>query len=205
MTSRNFLRDTELPNNLASLWLQQCEVRYQTYQKLPNSYSCKRERSWTNCFPKAKHFVSFNFGIVQFLEFLGFLLGSSNLDPFLKVYKASEMEGISPNEWFHQPDKLNKEELPCDKTVHNKLRNCKPSEKISRLRKLMCSGLTINFAVVKMGLSEIPTTGAENSSYLQKPTCGSSKQSSHSRKFALVNNKDFVSTLEAMQQMKGFN
>ena len=53
--------------------------------------------------------------------------------------------------------------------IHYKLRNCNPFEKeYLDYEKLICSGLTTECALAKLRLSEIPPSGPENFSHLQK-------------------------------------
>ena len=60
----------------------------------------------TSVIKKANDFVFFKFGDVQFLDIMKFLGGVTNLDSFLKEYKASETNVFFPYEWFDNPDKL---------------------------------------------------------------------------------------------------
>ena len=41
---------------------------------------------------KANKFVTFRFGVVQLLDMLDFLRGTTSLDSFLEVYKISKMK-----------------------------------------------------------------------------------------------------------------
>ena len=52
---------------------------------------------------KANQFVSYNFGDVQLLDIMNFLVGATRLDSFLKAYKTSETKGLFPYEWFECP------------------------------------------------------------------------------------------------------
>ena len=61
---------------------------------------------------KAKQFVSFKFGEVQLLDILNFLEGATSLDCFLKASKMSETKRYFPYQWFDDPEKLNKAQLP---------------------------------------------------------------------------------------------
>ena len=45
---------------------------------------------------KANHFVSLEFGYVQFLDIHNFLGGATSIDFFLKAYKTSETKGVFP-------------------------------------------------------------------------------------------------------------
>ena len=60
---------------------------------------------------EANQFVSFEFGDVQLLDSLKFLLGASSLDSFLKAYKTSKTKGFFPYEGFECPQKMNNSEL----------------------------------------------------------------------------------------------
>ena len=92
----------EIQQYIASFWIQQCKVRYQPYQEILTNSSRKRTRYWTDCYQKSKHFVSFTFGNVQFLDVFNLLWGATILYSFLKAYKASETEMVLPI-WMVQP------------------------------------------------------------------------------------------------------
>ena len=49
---------------------------------------------------KAKQFISFKFGDIQFLDILNFLAGATSLDSFLKAYQSEETKSYFPYEWF---------------------------------------------------------------------------------------------------------
>ena len=52
---------------------------------------------------KAKHFVSYKIGDIQFLDFLNFLGEATSLDSFLKAYKTNETKEFFPmNSSTHQ-------------------------------------------------------------------------------------------------------
>ena len=55
---------------------------------------------------KAIHFVSFEFGDVQFLDILNFPGGATSLVSFLKIFKTTETKGFFPYEWCDFPNKL---------------------------------------------------------------------------------------------------
>ena len=78
---------------------------------------------------KASDFVSFKFGDVQLLDIIKFLGGGTTLDSFLKAYKASEMKGYFPFEWFDTPNKLDEQQLPSYDDFHSKLKNSNPLDK----------------------------------------------------------------------------
>ena len=60
-------------------------------------------------------------------------------------------------------------ELPPYDAFYSKLRSCNPLEaKYTDYVNLLKSGLTTEQAVVKLKLSEPPTTGIENYQYLQQ-------------------------------------
>ena len=61
---------------------------------------------------KAKQYISFEFGILQFFDIMNFLGGATSLDFFLKAYKTSEMKRFFPYEWFDRPEKLTYAALP---------------------------------------------------------------------------------------------
>ena len=85
---------------------------------------------------KANQFVSFNFGDVQLLDIMNFLVGATSLDSFLKAYKTAETKGFFPYEWFDCPQKMNNSELPPYDAFFSKLRNVNPLEKDFRLSKI---------------------------------------------------------------------
>ena len=78
---------------------------------------------------KANDFISFKFGDIQILDIMKFLGGATSLDSFLKAYKASEIKGFFPYEWFDSADKLENEELPPYEAFFSKLRNNNPLDK----------------------------------------------------------------------------
>ena len=118
---------------------------------------------------KGNQFVSCKFGNVQLLDNLNFLGGAISLDSFLKVYTTWETKGFFRYERFNHPHKLNVKEFPPYEAFHNKLRNCNlPEKEYLEHEKLMGSGLTTESALVKLRLSEVPPTGAENYSNWQK-------------------------------------
>ena len=61
---------------------------------------------------KANDFVSFKFGDVQLLDIMKFLGGATTLDSFLKAYKASELKGYFPYEWFDTAKSLMNNNYP---------------------------------------------------------------------------------------------
>ena len=78
---------------------------------------------------KANDFVSFKFGDVQLLDIKIFLGGATTLASFLKAYKASEMKGYIPYEWFDIPNKLEEQQIPSYDDFYTKLKNSKPLDK----------------------------------------------------------------------------
>ena len=125
----------------------------------------------------------------------------TNLDCFLKGYKASETKRFFPNDWFNHPRKLNGKELPPYEYFHNKVRKYNPlQERYPDYKKLIGNGLTTEFALVRMKLSELPPTGAENCSSLPN-TWEHQKMQSLKEFMRWCNNKDVVTILEAMQKM----
>ena len=112
---------------------------------------------------KANQFVSFKLGDVQLLDIMNFLGGATSLDSFLKAYKTEETEGFFPYEWFDNPEKLNKKELPPYDSFFSKLRNINPLEKdYNDFENLTTSGLPSEQAVCKLRLNKVPPTGDEN-------------------------------------------
>ena len=78
---------------------------------------------------KANDFISFKFGDIQILDIMKFFGGATSLDSFLKAYKASEIKGFFPYEWFDSAEKLENEELPPYEAFFSKLRNNNPLDK----------------------------------------------------------------------------
>ena len=152
---------------ITSVWDQQCEVRYQPYQKLRSNRVNERDIE-PIVVKETNQFVSFNFGKVQLLDLLKLLGSAVTLDSVLKKSKA-EMKRIFPYEWINHPDKMNKKELPPNETFHHKLRKCSvPEREYPDYEKLMCSALTTGIALVKMRLPAKASTREENCFYLQK-------------------------------------
>ena len=153
---------------------------------------------------KAKHFVSFKFGDVQFLDILNFLGGATSLDSFLKAYKTSESKGFFRYEWFDSPNKLDAPFLPPYECFFSKLKNHNPLEKeFTDFTKLLNSGLSQQEALKKLRLKEVPPSGVDNYNYLK--VIWEEEQMSTFRDFVKwYNNKDVVPTIEAMQKMMEF-
>ena len=153
---------------------------------------------------KANQFVYFKFGDIQLLDIMNFLCGATSLDFFLKAYKTKETKGFFPYEWFDCPEKMNNKELPPYDFFFSILRNSNPLEKdYNDFQNLVNSGLTTEQAVIKLRMVRIPPTGAENYSYLRNVWENNNMQC-FSVSLKWYNNKDVVSTLEAMQKMIEF-
>ena len=129
------------------------------------------------------------------MKFLG---GASDLDFFLKAYKASEMKGYFPYEWFDIPNKLDEQQLPSYDDFCSTLKNSNPLDKeYDVFQKLLKTGLTEEQALKKLGLETKQLTGLENYSYLK--SIWEQEQMSTFRDFLRwYNNKDVVPTLDAM-------
>ena len=153
---------------------------------------------------KANHFVSFNFGDVQFLDILNFLGGATSLDSFLKAYKTNETKGFFPYEWFDSPNKLDVTFLPPYECFFSKLRDHNPLEKeLTDFTKLLNSGLSQQEAPKKLRLKVVPPSGFDNYNYLE--SVWEHEQMTTFQDFVRwYNNKDVVPTLEAMQKMMEF-
>ena len=112
---------------------------------------------------KANRFVSFEFVIIQLLDFMNFLGGATSLDSFLKAYKTSETRGFFPYEWFDSPQKMNNSELPPYNAFCSNFRNVNPLERdYSDYQKALSCGLQTEEALSKMKLSKPPPSGEEN-------------------------------------------
>ena len=153
---------------------------------------------------KANHFVSFNFGDVQFLDILNFLGGATSLDSFLKAYKTNETKGFFAYEWFDSPNKLDVTFLPPYECFFSKLRDHNPLEKeFTDFTKLLNSGLSQQEALKKLRLKVVPPSGFDNYNYLE--SVWEHEQMTTFQDFVRwYNNKDVVPTLEAMQKMMEF-
>ena len=95
-------------------------------------------------------------------------------------------------------------ELPTYDAFNSKLRSCNTLEvEYKDFVHLLKSGLTTEQAIVKLKLSKQHPTGIENYQYLQQ--LWKQEQMSSLKVFLRwYNNKDVVSTLEAMQNMIAF-
>ena len=136
---------------------------------------------------------------------MNFLGGATSLDSlFLKAYKTVETKGFFPYEWFNNPEKLNKNELPAYDSFFSKLLNINLLEKdYNDFENLSNSGLSKEQAVCKLRLKKIPPTGDENYSFLQSIWV-SERMKSFKDFHMKYNNKDVVPTLEAIQKMIEF-
>ena len=153
---------------------------------------------------KGKQIVSSNFGDVQLLDIMNFLGGATSLDSFLKAYKTSETKGFFPYEWFDCPQKMNNSELPPYDAFLSKLRNMNPLEKdYSDYQTLLSSGLKTEEALSKMKLSKPPPSGEENYQYLLD-TWNHENMCTFKDLLRWYNNKDVITTLEAMQKKLAF-
>ena len=153
---------------------------------------------------KVNQFVSFKFGDIQLIDIMIFLGGATSLISFLKAYKTKETKDFFPYEWFDCPEKVNNKELPPYDSFFSILRNSNPLEKdYNGFQNLVNNVLTTEEAVAKLRVDRIPSTGAENYSYLQS-VWESNNMQNFPDFLKWYNNKDVVPTLEAMQKMIGF-
>ena len=153
---------------------------------------------------KANPLVTFKFGDLHLLDILKFLGGATSLDSFLKAYKMSETKGYFPYEWFDCPEKQNDTQLPPYESFFNKLRNSNPLESdYTEYEKLLKSGLSPEFVLSKMRLSQPPLTGRQIYEYIVK-IWDTEKMPMFKNFLRWYNNKDVVPTLEAMQKMIAF-
>ena len=135
---------------------------------------------------------------------MNFFGGATSLDSFLKAYKTKETKRFFPYEWFDCPEKMNNKELPPYHSFFSILRNSNPLEKdYNDFENLVDSGLTTEQTVIKFRMDRISSTGAENYSYLQS-VCENNNMQYFSDFLEWYNNKNVVSTLEAMQKMIEF-
>ena len=153
---------------------------------------------------KANQFVSFKFSDVQLLDITNFFGGATSLDSFLKAYKTAETKGFFPYEWFDCPQKMNSSELPPYDAFFSKLRNVNPLDKdYSDYKNLLGSGLKTEEALSKMKLSQPPPSGEKNYQYLLD-IWNHENMCTFQNFLRWYNNKDVVTTLEAMQKMLAF-
>ena len=153
---------------------------------------------------KANQFVSFKFGDVQLLDIMNFPGGTTSLDSFLKAYKTAETKGFYPYEWFDCPQKMNNSELLTYDAFFSKLRNVNPLEKdYSDDQNLFSSGLKTEEALSKRKLSKPPPSGGESYQYLLD-LWNHENMCTFKDFLRWYNNKDVVSTLEAMQKCLPF-
>ena len=95
-------------------------------------------------------------------------------------------------------------ELPPYDAFYSKLRSCNPLEtECTDYVNLSKNGLTAEQAVIKVKLSKLPPTGSENYHYLQQ-IWKKEQMSSFKDFLRWYNNKDVVSTLDAMQKLIAF-
>ena len=167
-------------------------------------YLIKEKEIEPSVIKKANDFVSFKFGDVQLLDIMKFLGGATTLDSFLKAYKASELKGYFPYEWFDTPNKLDEQQLPSYDDFYSKLKNSNPLDKeFDDYQKLLNTGITEEQALKKLGLKTKPATGLENYNYL-KSIWEQEKMKTFRDFLRRYNNKDVVPTLDAMQKMIDF-
>ena len=127
--------------------------------------------------------------------------GATISDSFLKAYKASEMKGYFPYEWFDTPNKLDEQQIPSYDDFYGKLKNSNPlDKKHDDFQKLLNTGITEEQALKKIGLKTKPPTGLENYNYL-KSIWEQEKMTTFRDFLRWYNNKDVVPTLDAMQKM----
>ena len=163
-------------------------------------YLIRDKEQETSVIKKANDFISFKFGDVQFLDIMKFLGGATTLDSFLKAYKASETKGFFPCEWFDNPDKLDFPELPPYEAFFSKLRNKSPLDKdFIDYEKLRKSGFEEQQALKKLQIKTVPSSGLDNYNYLQE-TWKKNGMTVFKDFLKWYNNKDVVTTLEAMQK-----
>ena len=133
-----------------------------------------------------------------------FLSGATTLDSFLKAYKASEMKGIFPYEWFDNLDKLDFYKMPPYEAFFSKLRNnnllAKDFVDYEKLRK---SGLNKQQTLKKHQIKTVPPSGLVNYNYLQE-TWNKNGMTLFKDFLKWYNNKDVFPTLEVIQKMIHF-
>ena len=154
---------------------------------------------------KANQFISFKFGDIQLLDIMNFLGGATKLDSFLKAYKTSKTKGFFLYECFDHPHKMQRTELFPYDDFYSKIHSCNPLEaECTDFVNLLQSGLTTEQAVVKLKVSKPPPIGNESYQYLQH--IWKQEQMSSFKDFLRgYNNRDIVTTLEAMQKMIAFH
>ena len=129
---------------------------------------------------------------------------AASLVSFLKAYKTSETKKIFPYEWFDHPEKMQNTELPPYDAFCSKLCSCNPLEvEYTDYVNLLKSGLTTEQVVVNSKLSKPPLTGIQIYQHLQQ-TWKRKQMSSFKDFLRWYNNKDVVTTFEAMQKIIAF-
>ena len=94
---------------------------------------------------------------------MNFLGGATSLDSSLKAYKTEETKSFFPYEWFDNPEKLNKKDLPPYDSFFSKLHNNNSLEKnYNDFENITTNGLSSEQAVCKLRLNKIPPTGDES-------------------------------------------
>ena len=130
--------------------------------------------------------------------------GATTSGSFLKAYKASEMKGYFPYEWFDTPNKPDEQQIPSYDDFYGKLKNSNPLDKeYDDFQKLLNTGITEEQALKKLGLKIKLPTGLENYNYL-KSIWEQEKMTTFRDFPRWYNNKDVVPTLDAMQKMIEF-
>ena len=153
---------------------------------------------------KVSQFVSFKFGDVQLLDIMNFLGGATSLDSFLKANKTAETKSSFPYEWFDCRQKMNNSELPPYDAFFSKLRNVNRLENhYSDYQKLFSCGLKTEEALSKMKISTPPPSGEEGYQFLLD-IWNHEIMCTFKVFLRWYNNKDVVSTPEAMQKMLAF-
>ena len=139
------------------------------------------------------------FGVGQLLDTLNFLGGAASLDSFLEAYKIPATKRCSPCEGLNDPKKLNITQLPPYKTFFSKLRHKSPLEKDnSNIQSLLDWALTFEKALSKLKMKRPPATGKDNYQNLAS-VWEQENMRTLKELYSWCNNKDVVSTVEAMQ------
>ena len=132
---------------------------------------------------------------------MNFLAGATSLDFFLKAYQSQETKAYFPYKWFDSFTKLDCNHLPPYDSFFSKLKNLNPLEKdFIQFKKMMESGNEELDVLRELGLNEKPLSGKENYAFLEKLRM-MVKMITFRDILCWYNNKDVVSTLQAMNKM----
>ena len=136
---------------------------------------------------------------MHLLDFMNFFRGANSLDSFLKVYKTEETK-IFPPRVVRQSRKVERQTTTSIRSFFRKLRNIDPLKKAyNDFENFTTNGFFTEQSVCWLQLKKIPPPGNENNAFLPS-ICVSGRMKSFKDFLMWCNNKNVVSTLEAMQK-----